>query len=341
MRKCIFRWPAILSVILTLALSTVCVAAEKAETKPASETKASAEAKPPVNAAIVNGTPISYKEFSLEFETYKKRMMQQGRAIPEQYLPQVRTQLLQQLIDSELLLQDSKKQGITTKTEDVQKELDGIKARHKDPKEFEKTLAEANLSEKQLKEKLAENMAIKALLEQKVFSDVSVNDDEAKAFYDGNPQYFHRPEQVHARHILKKVEEGATEEKKAEARKALEAIKTRILAGEDFAELAKEYSDGPSKDVGGDLGYFAKGKMVKPFAEAAFALKTNEVSDIVETQFGYHIIKVLDHRDAEIIPFEKVKPRIIDNLKNQKMKQKLDSYLAELRKDAKVENFVQ
>lgn len=336
MKKHCAGWPAILFIVLMFSINPVS-AADQTKPPEAAGTAVEKKAKPPENAAIVNGKPISYIDFSKEMDVYQQRMMQQGRAIPEQYLPNVRAQMIQEMINSELLWQTSKKEGIAIKKEDVQKELDKIKA---EPEQFQQILSTMKINEDQLKKKLVTNMAIKALLEEKVFSGIEVSDEEAKTFYDSNPSYFKRPEQVRARHILKKVDSNATEKQKAEARKALEGIKARILAGEDFAELAKEQSDGPSKEVGGDLGYFAKGKMVKPFAEAAFRLKPNEISDIVETQFGYHIIKVLDHRDAENVPFDETKQRIIQNLKNQKMKDKLDGYLAELRKDAKIENFI-
>lgn len=329
-------WSAILFILLMLCINPVS-AADQAKPAGPEATAAEKKADPPENAAIVNGKPISYKDFSQEMDIYQRRMMEQGRAIPEQYLPNVRAQMIQEMINSELLWQTSKKEGIEIKKEDVQTELDKIKT---EPEKFQQILSVMKLNEDQLKEKLATNMAVKALLEKKVFSGIEVSDEEAKKFYDSNPDYFRRPEQVRARHILKKVDEGATEKQKAEARKALEGIKARILAGEDFAELAKKESDGPSKEVGGDLGYFAKGKMVKPFAEAAFSLKPNEVSDIVETRFGYHIIKVLDRRDASDVPFAETKQRIVQNLKNEKMKEKLSSYLAELRKDAKIENFI-
>lgn len=336
MKKHYAGWPAILFILLMFCINPASAADEKTSAG-AAATAAEKTASPPENAAIVNGKPISYKDFSQEMDIYQRRMMQQGRAIPEQYLPNVRAQMIQEMINSELLWQTSKKEGIEIKKEDVQKELDKIKA---EPEQFQQILSTMRLNEDQLKEKLATNMAVKALLENKVFTGIEVSDEEAKTFYDSNPAYFKRPEQVRARHILKKVDENATEKQKAEARKALEGIKARIVAGEDFAELAKKESDGPSKEVGGDLGYFAKGKMVQPFAEAAFGLKPNEISDIVETRFGYHIIKVLDHRDAADVPFAETKQRIVQNLKNEKMKEKLNNYLAELRKDAKIENFV-
>jgi peptidyl-prolyl cis-trans isomerase C len=341
MKKKYIGWRIFLPMILMLGFMILPVCAEESKPPVPAEAKQSKEVKPPKNAATVNGETISYKDFSLELEIYTRRMAQQGRTIPDQFLPQIRSQLIDEMINALLLVQSSKKEGISVKKEDVEKEMDAVKARYPDPKAFQQILDNMKLNEAQLKEKLTQNMMVRAFLDKKITSKINVSEADAKAFYDSNPSYFQRPEQVRARHILKRVEEGATEKQKAEARKALEKIKKKILAGEDFAELAKEHSDGPTKVSGGDLGYFAKGKMVKPFAEAAFALKPNEVSDIVETKFGYHIIKVLDHRDAETMPFEDAKKKIQDNLKSQKANEQVKEYLAELRKKAKIENFIQ
>ncbi|MGD9211923.1 MAG: SurA N-terminal domain-containing protein, partial [Desulfobacteraceae bacterium] len=121
---------------------------------------------------------------------------------------------------------------------------------------------------------------------------VTVNDDDIREYYEGHPEEFHHEKTVEARHILFKVDEKADEETRQKSRQKAENVLKMAREGKDFAELAKTYSEGPSKDKGGALGTFTRDKMVKPFADAAFALKAGEVSDLVETQFGWHIIKV-------------------------------------------------
>ena len=108
---------------------------------------------------------------------------------------------------------------------------------------------------------------------------------------------------------------------KEEAQEQIAALKADIDGGADFAELAKTYSDGPSKTKGGDLGYFKRGQMVKPFEDAAFSLDVNQVSDIVETRFGYHLIKVFDKRPARNLPYEEVAPKINTYLAKEKENQ--------------------
>jgi peptidyl-prolyl cis-trans isomerase C len=136
------------------------------------------------------------------------------------------------------------------------------------------------------------------------------------------------------------VQADAPDDQKAAARKKIESVQQKVKKGEDFATLAKTYSEGPSGPRGGDLGYFKRGQMVKPFEEAAFRLKPNETSEIVETQFGYHLIKVNDKKPAKTMTYAEVKDRLNEHLKKQKSDSEANAYIKTLRKDAKIEKFL-
>jgi peptidyl-prolyl cis-trans isomerase C len=310
---------------------------EKAAEKPA----AAAAQKPPENAAVVNGTAIPYDTFVTELELNQRRLQQQGRMIPEEMMPQLRSQVLDNLINQELLYQESARKKVKVQPEAVEKEITDIKGRFKDPKEFEATLTRMRMDEAGLRQQISQRSAIRTLIDQEIAGAITISDAEAQSFYDGNPSYFQRPEQVHARHILIKVAPDAGDADKAAARKKITDIKKRIEKGEDFAELAKSVSEGPSNTKGGDLGFFSKEQMVKPFADAAFAMQPNEISDIVETQFGYHIIQMLERRPAETVAFSEVKERIVGNLRNERIQKDVHTYLEKLRNDAKIERNVQ
>ncbi len=169
---------------------------------------------------------------------------------------------------------------------------------------------------------------------------VAVSEKESKAFYDVHPEFFKQPEKVKASHILIKLDPNAEESKKASAKEKIENIQKKLKEGKDFAALAREFSEGPSKDSGGELGFFARGQMVPPFEDAAFSLKTGEVSDLVVTRFGYHLIKVTEKPAAQTIKFEDAKEKIVQHLKQEGTKKELQSYIENLRKTASIEKFL-
>jgi len=137
------------------------------------------------------------------------------------------------------------------------------------------------------------------------------------------------------------VDATADQEKKDAAKKKLETVLQRLKAGEDFAAVAKEVSEDPyTKDKGGELGYFSKGEMVQSFEDAAFALKPGEISNIVETDYGYHIIKMTDKKDAKTVSLDESKESIKTNLKSTKVNSDVNKYVTELRDKAKVEIFL-
>jgi peptidyl-prolyl cis-trans isomerase C len=183
-------------------------------------------------------------------------------------------------------------------------------------------------------------LAVQQFIDEELASKIQVSDAETKSYYDSHPKYFEVPEKVQASHILIKVDSEAGAEAKAGARKRMEAVRVRAKNGEDFAKLAREFSEGPSGSKGGELGYFSREQMVKPFSDAAFALEPGQVSDIVETRYGYHIIKVSSKSEATKTGYDEVKGKIADYLKQKKLNQKVSERIAQLKKTAKIETFL-
>ena len=150
---------------------------------------------------------------------------------------------------------------------------------------------------------------------QPLLEKTEVSQEEIRAYYEENIEQYKIKKQVKARHILFKLAEDASEEEEKAVRERAMKVLEKAKQGEDFAELAKAYSEGPSKDEGGDLGTFSAGQMVKPFEEAAFALKPGEISDLVRTPFGLHIIKVEEVTEPGTRPLEEVRPEIAQILR--------------------------
>ena len=171
---------------------------------------------------------------------------------------------------------------------------------------------------------------------------VNVTDEEVKKFYEENPARFEQPEMVRASHILIGTKDQTTgtelsDEQKKAKRKLAEDVRKRAVAGEDFAKLAKEYSDDPgSKDNGGEYT-FPRGQMVPEFEAAAFSLGTNQISDIVTTQFGYHIIKLSEKIPAKKVELAKVQDDLKEGLKSQELQKQLPDYLEKAQKEAGIQ----
>lgn len=296
---------------------------------------------PTGKAAEVNGKAILYTDFELQLSMFTNQVMRgQSGKLPEALMQRLKDQVIQKMIGDELLYQQAEKEGITIEAKTVDNEMTRIRGQFKDEKQYQEQLKASGHTEKNLREQIRRQATISQLIRKEIVPSVKVQPEDAKKYFESNKDKFRRPERVRARHILIKTEKGESAEKKAEARNKLKALQKRILAGEDFAALAKEYSQGPSNVRGGDLGYFTRGRMVKPFEEVAFKLAPNEVSDIVETEFGYHLIKVLDHQPEVNPSFDEIQPKIMSILFSEQLQKKLEPYVSNLRKKAKVEIYI-
>ncbi|MCP4629943.1 MAG: peptidylprolyl isomerase [bacterium] len=291
-------------------------------------------------AAEINGVVITQAQFDKELNIHLDRVLKQGQQISEDQKAGLKKEILEGLIERELLYQESQKVGIKVDDQMIDEQLAAIKKRFPGEAEFKIALGKMNLTEDKVKMQIARGLAIRQLIEQQVTSKIVITDVETKAYYDGNPQMFKQPEQVKASHILIKVDPGATEVQKAEARKKIDAVQQKIKDVGDFAELAKEYSEGPSNTRGGDLGFFRRGQMVKPFDDTVFDMKTNEISDIVETRFGYHIIKVYDKKPEETLAYAEVKEKLNQRMKQEKVEKDANLYVNQLKKEANIEKYI-
>jgi peptidyl-prolyl cis-trans isomerase C len=300
------------------------------------------ETKPPTDkAAVVNGTVITQAELDSQMNIVLDRLKASGRFPDVSQLEEIRGQVLENLIARELLYQESQKKGIKISEEQVNEQLISLKAQFPNEEEFNKALKRMNLTEASIKEKLARDLSLKKLIEDEVAPKVTLPDSEIKAFYENNPETFKQPERVQASHILVKVDPGADASQKAEAQKKIDLVQARLQKGEDFGALAKEYSEGPSGPKGGELGYFTRGQMVKPFEDAAFAMKPGEVSGKIETRFGYHLIKVTDKTPETTVPYDDVKMRLGEFLKQKKIQEEINVYVKKLEEKAEIERFIQ
>ena len=254
----------------------------------------------------------------------------------------LRPQVYEMLIDKELAEQQIKAKQIQITDEQIDVRIEEIaKSRGKTVKDMEGEMAASGAKMEDVRKEIRLSMGLDKLLESAMTdADKTVSDEEAKKFYDDNIKQFSQPEQVQASHILLGTKDMDAAAKTAAKTKAEEVLKL-VKGGGDFAALAKEHSTCPSKERGGDLGFFAKEQMVPEFANAAWAMKVGDVSDIVESQFGFHIIKVTGRKEAVTEPFDKVKEQIVNNLKTQKRQQFWTTFRVKMREGAKIEKLVE
>ncbi len=263
-----------------------------------------------------------------------------GRVPPEQLesmRDMVRQQALDNMINRLLLEQEAEKAKIEITDEQVTVRVDQVKGGFSSEEAFTEQLATSGLTEAGLMQEVELAIRIEKLLEERTSGQNETEEQEAREFYIENMGRFKQAEQIKTSHILIPVEEADTEEMKAEKKQKLEGILEKVRGGADFAELAQEHSSCPSKARGGDLGFFPRGQMVGEFDEAAFALEVGQVSDVVETQFGYHIIKLTDKKAATTVPFDESKAEIMSFLDSQKKQQEVATFIDSLRSVATIQ----
>ncbi len=303
----------------------------------------------PISADDLFGNPVIAKgkgfeikrsQFDDEVIRAKSQLAARGQQLPPEQTAMLERQILDQLIQVQLLKAKATDADKAAGKAQAEKKFEETKTKLGSDEAVNRQLKLMGTTQDEVISKMTEAYTAEAVLKREL--NVAVTDADAKKFYEDNPSRFEEPEMVHAAHILIGTRDPATgtelsEAQKAEKRKQADALLKRARAGEDFAKLAKEYSDDPgSKDKGGEYT-FPRGQMVPEFEAAAFAMKTNQISDVITTQFGYHIIKLIDKTPAHKVEYSKAAPEIKDGLSQQAMQKQFPEYMAKLKKDANVE----
>jgi peptidyl-prolyl cis-trans isomerase C len=297
-------------------------------------------------AVTVNGVDITESEIEKlikpQLDMIAKKTTQLPPEFAGQYKKQLRQQALEQLILEQLLDEKAKEAKIVISDEEAVSTLMKIMSPQKplSIEELKEKIESLGQSFDQVKQQTRKRLGYQKIMEAKWAGKINITDDETKKYYDENPKKFETPEQVRASHILTKLDltdpNADPNETKAKAREKTQDLLKQIKDGADFAELAKAHSTCPSAANGGDLNFFARGRMAPAFEKAAFELEVGKVSDIVETEFGYHIIKVTDHKDAGVISYEQAKDNIVKQLTQKKQSELAQEYIKSLKASANI-----
>ncbi len=287
--------------------------------------------------AVVEGVEIK----KADLETAFARVLTAQGIPADQLPPEQRMQGYRMILDDLILEKLINKRAADTKVtdEEVAAKIEGFKAKMGSEEAFKAQIEKSGLTLDKVKENIRDGLRQERWIDSQIKGQDAVTDADAEDFYKKNPDQFKQPEQVRASHILITVEKDAKPEVVAEKEKAAKAIADRVKKGEAFDKLAKELSEDPSaKQNSGDLNYFGREQMVPEFSDAAFKMKKDEISDPVRSSFGFHVIKVTDHKDAETVTFEKAKPKLLDFLKKQKRQGEIEKVVQGIRAKADVKN---
>ncbi len=288
--------------------------------------------------ARVNGKPIYAEKVLSVYEMNKDMLQQRGRTLNATEDQALKSQSLEAVVADELFYQAALAKGFTASPTDVDTALSQFKVRAGSEENYRKFVADSGLTDTEVRAEVARNLQTEAY-RKSLFAGRSVTDDEAKKYYDTNAPkgMFKAPEQVHVQYILVKVAEKDPESVRLDARTRAEEAAKRASAGEDFAALAKQYSQDATAARGGDIGFFPRGVMFPKFEEVAFSAKPGDVSSVFETPKGFNVMKVLEKKPETNRSYDEVKTQLKLEMGRLMQEDAVRSKIRELATAAKIE----
>ena len=288
-------------------------------------------------AARVNGEVITRTELEREVLLEVQKRTQKGEEVPEGTRAQLEVEALDTLINRLLLLQDSLRKGYRVDPAEVDGEMTSFRGQFSDEKTFLEVLAQFKHTPDSFRRDIERGMVVQKMIDAEIAPGVQVGENDIQAFYRENPRFFQQSEQVHVRHILIEVAEEAREPDRQAALRKVREVQVRLAEGADFAELAREFSQDPSSSQGGDIGFIRRGQTLDAFDAAAFELQPGEVSGIVKSEVGLHLIQVVERRPAGLLPLADVRDSIEEYLRQSRLTASVSRRLEGLRAVASIE----
>ena len=287
--------------------------------------------------ARANGREFSKADLLARAAEARSALAQRGVPPPQPTRGFYRS-VLDDLIGNHLLYLELSAQGKAAAQKDVDDQLAALRGQFASDQEFDAALAQRGFDRERLKRDIAESLTVNGWIEGTVIPSIQVTDAEQRQFFTENQERMIQPEGVRVRHILVSVAAADGPEQKTAKRKEADELRARLVAGADFAAVARESSDDPgSAAKGGELGWLRRGQTVPSFEAAAFALPAGQLSEVVESRFGYHLLEVEEKRAESKLGFEEVQPRIEAAIRQHKVEQAVRAKLNELGSKAKIE----
>ena len=288
--------------------------------------------------ARVNGEAVTKADFD---EAVKELEASAGQPVPADQRNQVLRGVLDQLIGYRLLVQETKARKITVADAELDARIAEIRKQFPSEDAFKQVLTQRSLTVEKLRTDARDDLMVSKMLQAEIGAKAAVTAAQVNEFYQQNPSQFQQGERVKASHILIAFPDNADAAAKQAARAKADVVLKDVKSGKDFAGLAKANSQDPgSAPNGGDLGFFQQGQMVPPFDAVAFKLAPGEISELVETTFGYHIIKVAEKSASRTMPLDDVRPQLEQYLEGQNRQMQTQAFVESLKAKGKVEVFI-
>lgn len=286
---------------------------------------------------VVEGSKLTASEAQRRLN---RRVMAMRTQIPPRQLKammnRISREIVEEFIAQSLLAKEAEEQAMDVPESEVAKGLAELRGSLPEGTTLEQAMAAQGTDMSEVLSNIRRDYIIRQLIERNLPSSIEVTDTQVADFYKHNIERMTVPETVHARHILVAVPAESDRQRRKQALQTAKSVRKQLQEGADFAALARDYSDCPSAAKGGDLGTFSRGNMVEEFDRAAFSQKVNQIGQVIETKFGYHVIEVLEHEDARIRPLEEVAGTIKEHLEQRKRAEAFTAYVQELREEATI-----
>jgi parvulin-like peptidyl-prolyl isomerase len=272
---------------------------------------------------MINGQPITRSLFSSELHARREGNTESLPSDAMTWL-QLKAAFLDQMVNRLLLEQEAVRRQVTVVDADVDSALEMIKADWPQGS-FESVLADRQISIERFRQEIRHNLLTEMMAKKVVSPNIEITEQDIQSFYRQNPELFSHPEQVRARQILIRTEAEAAE------------ILTRILTGTSFIDMARAHSIAPEAQKGGDLGYFGRGQMPRVVEDACFALDVRQTSDIIKSDYGYHLFFIENRRAAAVTPLNNARAEIVGKLREEKLDAAWPAFIASLKASAQIE----
>lgn len=354
--------PRIIAVVLILAMaagSTIYIYGSQRRTETAAPAAPSAESKvvefdmdkaaeqsPEVEIdfenipdviAEVGGDPVGSDMYVRMLKGFANTMERSGSPLRQNVYDKVRGDILNNIVNAEVLTRQADKENITADAAAVEERLTQVKSNFPDEAAFAKSLETQGLTEDIIRKEIERTIRVQALVEKNVISKIEVTDQEARDYYDLNQLEFEEGEKIRAAHILVKAPANASKEEALAAKARIEGLLKKIREGADFAEIAStENDDKAAAANGGEIGLVSRNELAPEFADEAFKLNPGEISGVVESRFGYHIVKVFEKVPPRVVPYEEAGEKVKEKLMRKRTQANVMEYINNLRKEMDV-----